>query len=107
MPGGRIDEGEESEPAFNRELKEEIDLDNFTNLGLVSYDIWYVKNEMKAVCALAFLVSNDETEIKLSPEHTGYQWIREDQIEDINFLWPKADKMVTAGFAHYKLINKK
>lgn len=106
LPGGRIDEGEESEPAFRRELKEEIDLDIFNNLGLVSYDIWYVKNDMKAVCALAFLIENNDSEIKLSSEHSGYQWIREDQIKDINFVWPKADKMVLAGFERYKLLKK-
>jgi len=106
LPGGRIDEGEESEIAFARELKEEINFGHFVNLGLVEYDIWYVKNDMKAVCALAFLIKNNDTEIKLSSEHSGFQWITENQVKDTNFLWPKADKMVISGFERYKLINK-
>ena len=106
LPGGRIDEGEQSEVAFARELKEEIGFDSFVNLGLVSYDIWYVENAMKAVCALAFLIENNDAEIKLSSEHLNFKWITENEIKDTNFLWPKANKMVAEGFERYKFLNK-
>ena len=106
LPGGRIDEGEESEPAFRRELKEEINLDDFKNLGLVSYDIWYVKNEMKALCVLVFLIENNDSPIQLSPEHLSAKWISVNQIATTNFVWPKAGKMIADGFTYYKLIKK-
>lgn len=106
LPGGRIDEGELSEEALARELKEEINIGNFKNLGLVSYDIWYPNDDIeRGVCALVFLIENNDAEIKLSTEHLGYRWISESEVEDINFFWSSAIRMIESGFERYKSIH--
>jgi len=75
LPGGRADVGEIGEVAFRREIKEEINLDVFENLGVVDYDIWYTAKENIPVCAIASLIKNNKDDIILSPEHLKFGWV--------------------------------
>jgi 8-oxo-dGTP pyrophosphatase MutT (NUDIX family) len=103
LPGGRMDEGELSEPAFKREIKEEIGLESFTNLGIIDHDIWYPGRyqDNAGVCALAFLIENDNDEIKLSSEHLQARWINSAELDDYYFIWPNAKRMIKKGFDYF------
>jgi 8-oxo-dGTP pyrophosphatase MutT (NUDIX family) len=106
LPGGRMDEKELREPAFRRELKEELGLDDFELLGVADYDIWYF-SEDRAVCGIVNLIRNDTAEIKLSPEHVQYKWVTREELGDYQFVWPTAVKLLESGFEFNNLINNK
>jgi len=104
LPGGRLDVGEVGEPAFRREIKEELGLANFENLGVVDYETWHISRstDMKMgtpLCGIANLIKNDEDEIKLSHEHSQLKWATEDELENYDFIWPNAIRMLKKGFA--------
>lgn len=107
LPGGRLDKEELSEPAFRREIREELGLDNFKIAGVVDYDIWYVeaKEEKIPVCGIASLIVNETDEIVLSDEHLQYKWINREQLKDYNFLWPNAKRMLNRGFDYLNNMN--
>ena len=105
LPGGRLDKGEYSEPAFQREIKEELGFESFKNLGVIEYDIWYLKREKIPVCGIVNLIKNDNDEIKLSDEHINYKWITEDEIDDYKYIWKKMDSMLKRGFEYKKLLQ--
>ena len=102
LPGGRIDKGEMGEEAFRREIKEELNLSCFEIVDIVDLDIWYTPNG-RAVSAPAFLIQNDSDKIVLSNEHTSMEWVTEDRLDDYDFLWPNAKRMLKSGFRRNKL----
>ena len=103
LPGGRIDTGELGEEAFRRELKEEINCQNFKTIAVIDYHIW---NPLVPACATATLIDIGDQEIKLSHEHSQAEWISEDEIGNYHFVWPQADRMIKKGFEYLKLLNK-
>ena len=111
LPGGRLDVGELGEPAFRREIKEELGLASFENLGVVDYEIWHIprSTDMKVgtpLCGVASLIKNDKDEIKLSHEHSQLKWVAEDELKDYDFVWPSAARMFRKGFAYKKLLDQ-
>jgi len=104
LPGGRIDIKEGSEEAFKREIKEELGLDNFDVLGIVDAEAWYRPDGMP-MSAVVRLIKNDTDEIKISPENIRFKWVGEDELEDYNFLWFNAKRMIKNGFKYYRLLN--
>ncbi|MDP2736244.1 MAG: NUDIX domain-containing protein [bacterium] len=96
LPGGRINNNENSEESFYREIKEELDINNFKILGVVDYEAWYTHSGF-AVCGIAKLIET-EGEIKLSDEHTSLKWIKEDEIDQYTFVWPAMNRMIKNGF---------
>lgn len=105
LPGGRIDVGEGCDEAFIRELKEELNLNNFENLGIVDLDTWVARTG-DLVCGVARLIKNDNDKIKLSHEHTQLAWITESEINDYNFTWPNAKRMIKKGFEYLKFLKE-
>ena len=110
LPGGRLDKGELKEESFVRELKEELNFDNVKIIKTVDYDIWYVSYPKLGinkwpVCAIANLIEDNGQKIKLSSEHSELAWISEKEIDDYNFVWPNARRMIKKGFAEYKILN--
>ncbi|HOZ36988.1 MAG TPA: NUDIX domain-containing protein [bacterium] len=108
IPGGRIDigEGDKSESAFRREMKEELNIDDFKIIDLVAYDIWYAGSNKNPVCALVFLIEDLNTyDFQLSDEHLNYKWVKENEIKD-EFLWPGAVKILKKAFARHKALKK-
>ncbi len=103
LPGGRIDKGELGPEAFRREIKEEINCQDFDIITVIDYDTW---NPDVPVCATATLIDIKDQEIKLSHEHCQAKWISEDEIDDYSFVWPNAKRMITKGFAYIKLLEK-
>lgn len=77
LPGGRMDFGETAEQAFQREMEEEL---GFKKVNLEKFiNIWSftsVRDEVKYhFIVLDFAVSTDESDIRLSEEHTEYKWV--------------------------------
>ncbi len=101
LPGGRIDKGEMGEEAFRREVKEELNLSRFDIVDIVDLDIWYTSNET-AVSAPAFLIQNDSDEIILSNEHNKMEWAMEEELDNYDFLWPNANRMLKKGFLYHR-----
>ena len=105
LPGGRIDEGEEGEMAFKREMKEELNLESFDILGMVDYDIWR-NHKGIPMCSVVNFVKNDFDEIKLSKEHSKMAWVTKEEIDNYKFAWPNATRMLKKGFEYRRLISK-
>jgi len=104
IPGGRIDKGEKCDEAFRREIKEELGISEFEIISVLDYDIWHC--EGKPLGAIAHLIKTDETKIKLSHEHSQSKWITEDEIDDYDFLWPKAPSMIKKAFEYNRNLTK-
>ncbi|MDX9893695.1 MAG: NUDIX domain-containing protein [Patescibacteria group bacterium] len=96
LPGGRIDQGEEWETAFRRELKEELNLVNFEIIDLIDFAAWYTQSG-KAVSGVAYLIKNDHDPIKLSREHSQFAWASADELDNYHFIWPQATRMLLKG----------
>jgi 8-oxo-dGTP diphosphatase len=89
LPGGRIDFAEKAEQAFKREMREEV---GFKKVKLGKFlNIWSFTSKRNGVdyhfIILDFMIFTDETDIKLSAEHTEYKWVG---IKDINKLKMRA-----------------
>lgn len=107
LVGGRIDEGEEAEAAFRRELKEELNLDNFENLGLVDYLVFYKNSSGKAmatpVCIVVSLIKSDQiVDICDLNEHSNLTWISENEIDNYKYIVGGLDKIIKKAFVKYK-----
>lgn len=100
LPGGRINNNENSKEAFYREIKEEFGVNNFKVLGVVDYEAWHTTSGF-AVCGVVNLIEI-EREIKLSHEHIHLKWIKEDEIDQYEFVWPAIDRMIKNGFRRYR-----
>lgn len=81
MPGGRIRFGEKLEEAVVREAKEETGLD--VKMGEV-FNAWtFVKQEEEfQLTGIDFFCLTDEEEVKLSEEHSGFEWKSAEEIID-------------------------
>jgi len=78
LPGGRINNNENREEAFRREVREELGINNFEIASVLDYDAWHTKSGF-AVCGTASLIETDEM-IDLSDEHISGKWIAENEI---------------------------
>jgi 8-oxo-dGTP pyrophosphatase MutT (NUDIX family) len=105
FPGGRADLGENGEVAFARELKEEINIDNYKRLAVVDYDLWYTENRKIPVCSIANLVDIGDVSISLSEEHSESKWIQESEVDNYIFAWPKAKAFITKAFELNRKLN--
>ncbi|MDA3840485.1 MAG: NUDIX domain-containing protein [Patescibacteria group bacterium] len=105
LPGGRVDEGENREDAFKRELKEELNFDNFVSRDIIDYDFYRLKKG-PVICGIARYIENETDEIKLSHEHLSYKWIREDEAGDYDYFWNTLPGMVRKGFEYHRKISQ-
>ncbi len=85
LPGGRIDYAEKAEHAFKREMKEEL---GFKKVKLGKFiSIWSFTSERNGVdyhfIVLDFVISTEEKDIKLSPEHTEYKWVGTEELSKL------------------------
>lgn len=97
LPGGRIDKGETGEDSFVREVREELGLSKFENLGVADCKVWRDKKNVP-MCGIVNLIKNDTDKITLSPEHSQMKWITEKQVDDYEFCWAGLGEMVKKGF---------
>jgi len=79
MPGGRIRFGEKLEKAVKREAKEESGLD-VEVLGM--FNAWtFVKEDKNfQLTGVDFLCTTEQEEIKLSEEHSSFEWKSAEEI---------------------------
>ncbi|MDD2807609.1 MAG: NUDIX hydrolase [Patescibacteria group bacterium] len=96
LPGGRIDEKENGEAAFRREIKEELNLSDFEIIDLIDFDVWY-SSSGKPYSGVAYLIKNDNDQISLSHEHSKMEWVAADDLDNYNFIWPNAKRMLRKG----------
>jgi 8-oxo-dGTP diphosphatase len=98
LPGGRIDEQEDKEVAFKRELKEELGMDAFKKGRLIDAYSWYAGDRKVPYCGIAFVIESEFDKIQLSSEHLQYKWVSKDEIDDYTYIWPCAANMLKEGF---------
>ena len=79
MPGGRIEFGEKLEEAVVREAKEETGLDVSAKQV---FNAWtFVKKDKNfQLTGIDFLCTTEQEEIKLSDEHSGFEWKEAEEI---------------------------
>jgi len=104
FPGVRVDVGEDARQAFDREIAEELGIENFKDLGVIHYHAWYLPSG-QGVCGVANLIKNKEDDIILSKEHLQLTWISEGEIDNYKYIWPEMNIMIKKGFAKYKLLK--
>jgi 8-oxo-dGTP diphosphatase len=103
LPGGRIDEGEDAKTAFARELKEELNINEFKNLGIVDYLVLYNNSSgdklTAPICAIISLISSNE-DVKNNDltEHSSFKWITRNQIQDYQYVWPNLGTVLSKAF---------
>jgi 8-oxo-dGTP diphosphatase len=77
LPGGRLKFGEEIEDGLRREVEEELGLK--IEILKLSRAWSLIKDDLHLV-GLTFLANYVSGEIKLSGEHTNFQWVDRDTI---------------------------
>lgn len=73
LPGGRMEFGETAEETVKREILEELNVE-ITPLKVI--DTWnYMHSDNCQITGIVYYCELLTTEIKLSDEHDGYEWI--------------------------------
>lgn len=90
LPGGKIDQDESIEQALKRELGEELGeelgLENFVQKELLYvYERPDYKKGNIHLMLVFYKGEADITDIKLSEEHTSFEWISKDDLETAQF----------------------
>lgn len=92
FPGGKIEEGESSEDAIVREIKEELEADITVKGFLTTVEHDYPKFHLSMDCFWAELVEGSEMTLL---EHEAAKWLDIDNIDSVDWL-PADVKVVEA-----------
>lgn len=86
LPGGKIDQGEKAGTALARELHEELGIGNFRVLDLLhAQERPDYKRNGARLMLIFYKVEADLEEIKLSDEHTSFEWVGREDLNDLEF----------------------
>ena len=77
IPGGRLEFGEDIEICLKREVKEELNIEIEIEKPLRVWSL--VRNDLHLV-GITFSAKYIGGELKLSDEHTGYEWMDKEKI---------------------------
>lgn len=97
LPGGRISPGEPFADGFTREIAEETGLT--VEIGQpLQVGEWFpvIKGVPHQIIAVFFACQASSDELRLSPEHDGYQWADLAAIEALSVISP--DKQVAQEY---------
>lgn len=79
MPGGRIEFGEKLEEAVVREAKEETGLEVVAKQVFNAWTFVKKDNDFQ-LTGVDFLCLTEEEKVRLSPEHSGFEWREAEEI---------------------------
>lgn len=82
--GGKIEFGERIEAALSREIHEETGLT--VDVERILYATTFKTNPNRQVVLLTYLCRSESNEVRLSKEHSDYQWAA---IDHLKMLLPK------------------
>jgi len=77
IPGGRLEFGENVESCLKREVKEELNIEIEIEKPSRTWNL--IKNNLHLV-GITFLAKYVGGELRLSGEHTKYEWVDKDKI---------------------------
>lgn len=97
FPGGKIEEGESSEQAIIREIKEEFEADICVERFLTTVEHDYDTFHLSMDCLICLF----KTDNIVLHDHFAYKWI-DPHIDNIN--WVPADVKVINAYLEYKKI---
>jgi len=83
LPGGRLDKNEAWDMAFIREIKEETNLD-IVNIKPFAINILTDPYQIK-YCVYFDTNIKDPDDMKISPEHSNFKWIKLSEVPKIKF----------------------
>ena len=77
-----------------------MNIDNFDIKGITHFGTFsYGENKDKTCATVTRMIEiNDIGKIKLSSEHDKMAWISEDEIDDYEFVWTTAKKIIRDSF---------
>lgn len=92
LPGGRLNENEEWDKAFLRELKEELNLDCFNPKPI---DINILKDEYQTkYCVYFNVICSDISILKISDEHSNLGWFSAQEVSSLNIEDDKIKQVI-------------
>jgi bis(5'-nucleosidyl)-tetraphosphatase len=111
FPRGHIERGETEEKTARREIKEETGIKKLDFLpGFRLAHSWFyrkrfdTKTVLSHKTAILFLAETKTHQVKISPEHIGYQWLGfEKAMKQLTFknsqkILEKAEKFLQSGY---------
>lgn len=94
MVGGKVREGESSWEGALRELKEETGITPVKFWAIPSVNQFYESKTDTVHSIPAFAAELDvSAEIQLDEEHSGYKWVRIDEVE-LYIKWPEQRRLM-------------
>ena len=81
FPKGNIEKGEEEEDTVRREIKEETGIEDIKFVDGFKEKISYFyrrEGELVSKEVVYFLIETNISEVKISEEHVGYEWVNFD-----------------------------
>lgn len=81
VPGGRFDYGEKPEEGLKREVMEESGLEIEVAEPVTSWT--FMRDNGEQVFGTTFLCEPEDLEVELGDEHTDFQWVEKDELNDL------------------------
>jgi len=99
-PGGRVEKGETLHEALHREVFEESGLKVEILCPNLPFETWKGPHDGQLVLALTYICKSTSDEVKLSNEHSQFQWISVQDLVESNLdtyfeieSWPRLIKI--------------